>query len=84
MFYLPRTALDAVADEAGAARVGDLRYQPAVGIDDHGLTPKGTRAKGAGRPAVRSKIHGTPEMAVPFVGSVRCAENRVRPLWRTI
>jgi len=34
MFYLPRKALDAMAYEAGAKRVGDLRHQPGVGIDD--------------------------------------------------
>lgn len=33
-FYLPRTALDYIADEAGAPRIGDLHYQPGVAIDD--------------------------------------------------
>jgi AraC family transcriptional regulator len=34
MFYLPRTALDAVVNEAGGPRIGDLRGQPGVGIND--------------------------------------------------
>jgi AraC-like DNA-binding protein len=34
MFYLPRTALDALADEAGRPRISYLRCQPGVGIDD--------------------------------------------------
>ncbi len=34
MFYLPRTALDAMAAEAGAARPGDLRHKLGVSVDD--------------------------------------------------
>ena len=34
MFYLPRDALNAVAAEAGAPPLDELRYQRAVGIDD--------------------------------------------------
>src|SRR6266567_4218323 len=34
MFYLPRKALDNMAYEAGVPRVGDLRHQPGVSIDD--------------------------------------------------
>ena len=34
MFYLPRMTLDAVANEAGGARIGDLRDQPGLGIED--------------------------------------------------
>ena len=33
-FYFPRAALDAIADNAGAPRIGDLRYQPGAGVDD--------------------------------------------------
>ena len=33
-FYLPRTALNALADEAGTARIADLRYAPGAGMDD--------------------------------------------------
>ena len=32
-FYLPRCALDAIADDADARRIGDLNYEP-VGIND--------------------------------------------------
>ena len=34
MFYLPHAALNAVATEAGAAPLDELRYQRAVGLDD--------------------------------------------------
>lgn len=33
-FYFPRTALDAIADDAQAPRVDELRYQPGVCKDD--------------------------------------------------
>lgn len=35
MFHLPRKALDNMAYEAGAPRIGDLRHNPGVSIDDH-------------------------------------------------
>lgn len=34
MLHLPRTALDAIAYEAGAPRIGDLQHRAGVGIDD--------------------------------------------------
>ena len=34
VFYLPRAALDAIADEANAPRIRDLSYKPGVGVDD--------------------------------------------------
>jgi AraC family transcriptional regulator len=33
-FYLPRSALDDIAKQAGGPRVGELAYQPGVGHDD--------------------------------------------------
>jgi AraC-like DNA-binding protein len=33
-FYFPRAALNAISDHAEAAPIGDLRYQPGVGVDD--------------------------------------------------
>lgn len=33
-FYLRREALDAVTDEAGSPRIGDLRHEPGVGMSD--------------------------------------------------
>jgi AraC family transcriptional regulator len=33
-FYLPRAALDGIADEANAPRIGDLSYKPGVGVND--------------------------------------------------
>jgi AraC family transcriptional regulator len=34
MFHLPRAALDAIAYESGAPRIGELADRPGVGIDD--------------------------------------------------
>jgi AraC family transcriptional regulator len=33
-FYLPRTALDALADDSGSPRIDDLRHQPGVPLKD--------------------------------------------------
>jgi AraC-like DNA-binding protein len=33
-FYLPRSALDGVAEQAGAQRIGELAYEPGIGNDD--------------------------------------------------
>jgi AraC family transcriptional regulator len=34
LFYLPRAALDAIADEANAPRIRDLSHKPGAGIND--------------------------------------------------
>jgi AraC family transcriptional regulator len=39
-FYLPRSALDAIADEADAPRIGDLNHKP-VAIDDTTISSLG-------------------------------------------
>src|ERR1700756_400653 len=39
-FYLPRGALDAIADDTDARRIGDLNYKP-VGIDDDTIASLG-------------------------------------------
>ncbi|NEU95499.1 helix-turn-helix transcriptional regulator [Bradyrhizobium sp. UFLA 03-164] len=33
-FYLPRSALDDIARQAGAPRIGELAYEPGIGHDD--------------------------------------------------
>ena len=33
-FYVPRAALDDIAQQAGAPRIGELTYQPGIGHDD--------------------------------------------------
>jgi hypothetical protein len=33
-FYLPRAALDAIADDANAPRIGELGYKPGAGVND--------------------------------------------------
>jgi AraC family transcriptional regulator len=34
VFYLPRAALDAIADDANAPRIHDLSYEPGAGVND--------------------------------------------------
>jgi AraC family transcriptional regulator len=34
VFYLPRAALDAIADDANAPRIRDLSYKPGAGVND--------------------------------------------------
>jgi AraC family transcriptional regulator len=33
-FYMPRAALNAIADDTNAPRIGDLSYKPGAGVDD--------------------------------------------------
>ena len=42
VFYLPRAALDAIADEANAPRVRDLSYKPGVGVNDVAISRLGS------------------------------------------
>jgi AraC family transcriptional regulator len=39
--YLPRAALDAIADEAHAPRIRDLRYKPGAGVSDATISSLG-------------------------------------------
>jgi AraC family transcriptional regulator len=41
-FYLPRAALDAIADEANAPRVRDLSYKPGAGVNDVTISSLGS------------------------------------------
>jgi AraC family transcriptional regulator len=37
LFYLPKTAIDALADQADVPRIGELQYEPGVAISDETL-----------------------------------------------
>jgi AraC family transcriptional regulator len=64
-FYLPRAALDAIADEANAPRIRDLSYKPGVGVNDVTISSLGSLLL----PALRH-----PDQANPlFVGHVLLA-----------
>jgi AraC-like DNA-binding protein len=41
-FYLPRAALDAIADEANAPRIGDLSYKPGASVNDATISGLGS------------------------------------------
>ena len=41
-FYLPRAALNAIADDANAPRIGDLDYKPGAGINDVTISSLGS------------------------------------------
>jgi AraC family transcriptional regulator len=42
VFYLPRAALDAVAEEASAPRIRDLSYKPGAGVNDVAISSLGS------------------------------------------
>jgi AraC family transcriptional regulator len=42
IFYLPRTALNAIADDAGVPRIDDLNYKPCAGINDATISSLGS------------------------------------------
>jgi AraC family transcriptional regulator len=42
VFYLPRAALDAIADEANAPRILDLSYEPGAGVNDVAISGLGS------------------------------------------
>ena len=41
-FYLPRAALDAIADDANAPRIRDLSYEPGAGVNDVTISSLGS------------------------------------------
>ena len=41
-FYLPRAALDTIADEANAPRIRDLSYKPGVAVNDISISSLGS------------------------------------------
>jgi len=41
-FYLPRAALDAIADEANSPRIRDLSYKPGAGVNDVAISSLGS------------------------------------------
>lgn len=41
LFYLPRAALNEIADDANAPRIGELRYKPGLGITDATISSLG-------------------------------------------
>jgi AraC-like DNA-binding protein len=82
VFYLPRAALDAIADDANAPRIGDLSYKPGAGVNDLTIS-------GLGSLLLPALSH--PDQANPlFVDHVLLAVGvhiaqtygGMRPMWR--
>jgi AraC-like DNA-binding protein len=48
-FYVPRAALDQIADDAEARRIGDLEYKPGVPVDDQVIANLGISLRAAFR-----------------------------------
>ncbi|MEY9179332.1 AraC family transcriptional regulator [Bradyrhizobium sp. USDA 326] len=46
-FYLPRSALEDIARQSGAVRIGELAYEPGIGHDDSVVRHLGTSLSGA-------------------------------------
>ncbi|WP_331373360.1 AraC family transcriptional regulator [Sinorhizobium chiapasense] len=56
-FYLPRVALNAIADDTEAPQIGELAYQPGAGVPDPVIADLGLSLLGAfGRPEEVSRV----------------------------
>jgi AraC family transcriptional regulator len=64
-FYLPRSALDDVAKQAGASRIGELAYQPGIGHDDAVVRHLGT--------SLREALHRSDETNQLFIDHMMLA-----------
>jgi AraC family transcriptional regulator len=84
LFYLPRAALNAIANDANATRIGDLTYSPGPGIEDATISSLGSTILSA-------LVHGD-EANRLFVDHVMLAVaahvaqtyGGMRPVWRPV
>ena len=84
-FYLPRAALDSIADEADAPRIGELAYSPGAGVADTTIQCLGDSLLAAfSRPAQVSRVfvdHLTLAVGVHVAqayGNMRTAKRRAQ------
>ena len=57
LFYLPRAALNAIADDAAAPRIGDLNYKAGAGVNDVTISGLGhTMVPALGRPDEANRL----------------------------
>jgi hypothetical protein len=66
-FYLPRAALNAIADEANAPRIRDLSYKPGAGVNDATISSLGRLLL----PALRHPDQAKPVVCRPRPAGVR-------------
>src|SRR5260370_6359813 len=81
-FYLPRAALDAIADEANAPPIRDLNYKPGAGVNDVTISILGNLML----PALSHPDQANPlflDHVLLAVGvHVAQTHGRTRPMWR--
>jgi AraC family transcriptional regulator len=83
-FYLPRAALDAIADDAKAPRIRDLSYQPGAGVNDVTISCLGSLLL----PALRHPDQATPlfldHVLLAFGAHVAQTYGGMRPVSRPV
>ncbi|GGC82342.1 AraC family transcriptional regulator [Chelatococcus reniformis] len=79
-FYLPRTALDGIAEQSGAPRVGELAYEPGIGHDDAVVRHLGASLlEGLQRPGEANQLF-IDHMMLAFTAHIVQAYGGLRPL----
>jgi AraC family transcriptional regulator len=82
VFYLPRAALDAIADEANAPRIRDLSYEPGAGVNDVTISGLGSLLLPAlSRPDQASRLFVDHVLLAVGV-HVAQTYGGMRPMWR--
>jgi AraC family transcriptional regulator len=84
VFYLPRAALDAIADDANAPRIRDLSYKPGAGVNDVTISGLGSLLL----PALNHPEQANPLFLdhVLLAVGVHVAQTYggMRPMWRPV
>ncbi len=83
-FYLPRPVFNAIADDVGAARIGELDYQPGVGIADGTVNFLGQSLLGAFVHPERASRLFVDHVTLALATHVAQAYGRLSPVSRPI
>ena len=80
LWYLPRTALDALADQASVPRIGELRSQPGVGVFDETIKHIGMSLLPALRTPDRVSRLFADHVSLAFAAHAQGGRTRTYPL----
>jgi AraC family transcriptional regulator len=82
IFYLPRAALDAIADDANAPRIRDLSYEPGVGVNDLTISGLGSLLLSALRHPDRANPLFLDHVLLAVGVHVAQTYGGMQPMWR--
>src|SRR5882757_2483152 len=82
VFYLPRAALDAIADDANAPRIRDLSYEPGAGVNDLTISGLGNLLLSALRHLDQPKPLFVDNVLLAVGVHVAQTYGGMRPMWR--